>query len=230
MVTMRPILFSLGGLNFYSYGFFTAIAFLISGFIVDRLAKRKHLTKGRGINLVLLDNLLLSLVIAIVSARISYIGLYALIFRTESLDSTTNWLGGGFIFYAGLVAGLSCFHYLLKRIGDLNGVWFDILSLAILAGLSISEVGGYLNDGAYLHLIRIAGTSALAGLSYYFLLTNKTAGKTFGLSFLSLYIFYFFLGFWQLEKINWLSLNLGQWASLVGIIGSYHYVAKLAKT
>lgn len=222
---MRPILFSIGRLNFYSYGFFTALGFCLAGFVVTALARKKRLiTKKRQYFLV--DALLFSLVVAIVAARLSYIVLYNLILHLEPLASGSL-LSGGFIFYVGLIAGLIGFSYWIKREEESSLPWLDVAIVGILIGLGFNEIGGYLNDGLVVHLAGIVGSWTLAGLMYLRLITEKRAGQTFWPGLFLLFLLIFFLGFWRTEKVLLVGLNLSQWASLVGML-SLGYLASRA--
>lgn len=216
---MRPILFSVGSLNFYSYGFFTAVGFIAAGIIVDYLARRKRLLTKKHREYFFLDGILLTLVISLVAARISYIVLYSFILRTETLALSNHLLGGGFIFYAGLLAGLAAFYWWIKRHNEPALPWFDILSIAVLVGFGFNEIGGYGNDNAIVHLIGFISSFALAALTYALYITEKKPGLSFRAGFLSLFVLNFFLGFWRQEDILIIGLSLTQWASLIGIVG-----------
>jgi hypothetical protein len=219
MVAMRPILFSVGSLNFYSYGFFTAVGFIAAGTIVDYLARRKRLLTKKHREYFFLDGILLTLVIALIAARVGYIVLYSLILKTETLALANHLLGGGFIFYAGLLAGLAAFYWWIKRHNEPAMPWFDILSIAVLVGFGFNEIGGYGNDNSVVHLVGLIGSFALAALTYAVYITERKAGLSFRIGFLSLFVLNFFLGFWRNEEILIVGLSLTQWASLIGVIG-----------
>ena len=217
---MRPILFQVGSLNFYSYGFFTAMGFLAAGFVIDYIAKQRGLLSRKSPPYFLTDTLLFALVIALISARLAYIIIYSLILRTEPLEIATQLLGGGFIFYAGLAAGLAALWWWLRRQKHPApfGAWLDVSIIGLFAGLAVSEIGGYLNDGQVVHLAGLIGTSALAILNYVFLSTTKQPGRVFRYALFLLFLLFFFLGFWRTEKIIWYGFNFGQWVSLIGMI------------
>jgi prolipoprotein diacylglyceryltransferase len=147
---MRPILFDLGSLNFYSYGFFSALSFIAAGVVLHYLAGRKRLINSRTREYFVIDALLFSLIIAILISRLSYIVLYSFIFQTEPVGLGQNPLAGGFVFYPGLAAGLSAYAWWLVRHKEAVLPWFDVLSVVTLGGFGISEIGGYLNDGEIL--------------------------------------------------------------------------------
>ena len=217
LLYMRPILFSLGRVNFYSYGFFTALGFMAGGAIVDYLAKRKRLVTSRHAEYFVIDTLLVSLVAGILVSRLSYSVLYSLIFQLEPLSL----LGGGFTYYPGLDAGIAVFIYWIRRTETNILRWLDALMVGILAGTSLSELGGYLNDGQIVHLGALLGSAVIAGFAYRLFMAERKPGKTFFFSLFLLFLLYFFLGFWQQEKVAWAGLNLTQWVSLISLAGIY---------
>lgn len=215
---MRPILFSLGSLNFYSYGFFTALGIILAGMLVDYLARKKKLLTSRHREYFLIDALLFSLIAGIIGARLTYIIIYNLIFRLESAVSF-NLLTGGFVFYGGLAAGLIAFIWWMRRQDKPILGWLDMVIVGISFGLAASEIGGYLNDGQIAHIGGFLGTSIITGMGYNYVITEKKAtGRTFFYGLFLIFLLYFFLGFWSPEKVEWLGLTLGQWGSLIGLL------------
>ena len=214
---MRPILFSLGRVNFYSYGFFTALGFIAGGAIVDYLAKRKRLVTSRHAEYLVIDALLVSLVAVILASRLSYSVTYSLIFHLEPFSL----LGGGFTYYPGLAAGIAVFIYWIKRTEENILRWLDVLMVGILTGTSLSEFGGYLNDGQVVHIGALLGSAVIAGFAYRLFMAERKPGKTFFWSLFLLLLLYFFLGFWQQEKVALIGLNLTQWISLMSLAGVY---------
>ncbi len=211
---MRPILFSLGRLNFYSYGLFTAIGFIAGGAVVDYLARRKRLLTKKHRDYFLIDGLLIALMAAIVSARLAFIVLYNLIFKIETF---TSLLTGGFVFYAGLFVGLLTFAWWIRRAELPVLRWLDALMTGILVGYTVSQIGGYLNDGLFIHLVGLGGGLVLSGIAYWLYMIERKPGTTFLISLFLLFSFFFFADFWHTESIIWFGLTLGQWVSLVGL-------------
>lgn len=215
---MRPILFTVGSLNFYSYGFFTALGFIVAGMVIGRLARRKRFVTRRDQEQFLVDGLLLTLAAAIVAARLSYIILYSFVFRTESIELSADLLTGGFTFYGGLLAGLAAFSWWVRKMEGSLLRWLDIAMAGLLAGIGLSEVGGYLNDGSVVHLAAFVGSWALAAIVYAIVVTDKRLGQAFWFGILSTLTLFFFLGFWREELVMTIGLTLTQWASLAGLV------------
>lgn len=215
---MRPILFSIGRLNFYSYGFFTAIGFIAAGLVIDYLAKKKKLVTRRHREYFVIDGLLFSLVLGVLGSRIGYTVLYSFIFPLEPVEIFFDLTHGGFVFLIGLACGLGAFIWWLRQSQDLIMGWLDIVIIGVLAGYGLSELGGYLNDGQIVHLAGLVGTGILSGIGYYLLMTEKRAGKTFCYMLFLLLLLFFFLGFWEIERVRFVSLGLTQWVSLLAMI------------
>ncbi len=212
---MRPILFSLGRLNFYSYGFFTAAGIILGAWIVNLLLKRKRLVNKKEREYLLVDGLLISLVGGIIVARLAYILFYNILFRTETLAFSLELLSGGFVFTAGLLAGLGLFSWWLKRHDQALLPWLDCLMIGIISGYGLSEIGGYLNDSFIYHLAGFVACLGLAGAGYGYLVTEKKPGQTFWAGLFLFFLLQFFLGFWRPEQIIWFGLTFGQWWSLI---------------
>lgn len=222
---MRPILFSVGSLNFYSYGFFAALAFLAAGVLIDYLAGKKRLLQKKQPEYFLIDMLLVSLIAGLISARLGYILLYNLILKTEIFNPSVNLLGGGFIFYLGLAVGLAVMAWWLKRQNEPVAEWLDLTIIAIIAGYAGSEIGGWLNDNQVTHLAGLFGSLAVAIVSYIIWLKEKRPGQTFRTSLFLFFVVSFFVGFWGPTDLLWFGLTLGQWASFLGIVvlGLIHF-------
>lgn len=215
---MRPILFSLGSLNFYSFGFFAALGYILSGMVIHRLAKKKRLLTSKHREYFLLDALLLALVSGIVGARLTYILTYNVLFRIDPLAEVTNLLGGGFVFYGGAAIALGVFYWWFKKHDMLNWAWFDVIITGLLVSMAFTGFASYLNDGQLLHVAEMVGYSVLAGVAYQTFRVEKAAGRTFVISLLLIFLFRFFLGFWEIERIEWIGLGFGQWVSLGGML------------
>jgi prolipoprotein diacylglyceryltransferase len=214
---MRPILFSLGSLNFYSFGFFVALGFILSGMVMHYLAKKKRLLTSKIREYFLFDALLIALAAGFVGARLLYAVLYNIIFRTEPISQVTNLFGGGFVFYGGLAAAFIALYYWFKKHDMTSLVWLDVSIIGLLTGLVATQFGSYLNDGQFIHLAEMVGYGVIGGVSYQTFRVEKKAGTTFAISLFLIFLFRFFLGFWSIEAVSWIGLGLGQWASLLGI-------------
>ncbi len=226
---MRPILFSFGRLNFYSYGFFTALGFLAGGILVNYLARRKRILTKKDGEYFLIDGLILSLVGAVIGARVGYFVLYDIVLRFASSSHGSGLLGGGFVFYAGLLVGLLTFVHWLRRHQAAILPWLDVVIVGITSGLAISEIGGYLNDALIAHMINFCGSIVVSVIAYLLVRTEKKAGTAFTYGLFLLFSVYFFVGFAQTEPVQWLGFVLSQWVSLLGMVGVTLWRIKLSR-
>lgn len=215
---MRPILFSLGSLNFYSYGFLAAIGFIVGGLVIDYLAKKKKLLTSKHREFFLIDALLLALASGLIGARLTYIVLYNFIFQVEPLSQVGNLLTGGFVYYGGILTGFLALYWWFHRYEMQNIRWYDVIIVGLMVSYTFSEIGGYLNDGLVIRLAGFVGGIVLTGFAYLTFLAEKKPGRAVFSTLLVFFIFKFFLGFWAAEPVVWIGLGLGQWASLAGAL------------
>lgn len=97
---MRPILFSIGNIHFYSYGLMIAIGILTAFIVMERRAPRYGLDKDIGFTLG---------VFAVVGGVIGAKLLYILVELPNFLANPALWrnVGEGFVIYGGILGGLA---------------------------------------------------------------------------------------------------------------------------
>lgn len=134
---MHPILFSIGPINFYSYGLFAAIAVICTYFAMLKLIKVKNLPEGD-----LLDKVVLVFIAGVVGARIGYFITYYEQF--SSIWEIFYLWNGGLVSYGGIVGGFLALLFLFKK--NL-GNWLDIFGISFLLGSAIWRIGGYFSGG-----------------------------------------------------------------------------------
>ncbi len=127
---MHPILFSIGQVNFYSYGFFISVAFVAAYFITEYLAKSRKLPVND-----LFEKMVAILLVGIVVGHVSYFICYR--------DQFLHWYE---IFY--LWAGLTSFGGILGGVAAMLWVfrknfyaWGDIIAVAFLFGVFFWRIG-----------------------------------------------------------------------------------------
>lgn len=187
--------------------------------------KKRLITKSR--DYFLIDGLLFSLILGVIGSRLSYILLYNILFSIEPLAGISLF-SSGFTFFGGLISGLAAFLYWIRH-EENKLLWLDLIIIGVVFGMGISEIGGFLNDGLITHLTGFVGSFALSGLMYLRLVTERKAGHTFWLGIFLLVLLIFFLGFWRIEKIFWIGLNLTQLVSLIAMIPLGYFAAKTIK-
>lgn len=131
---MRPVLFSIGNINFYSYGLMAGLAFLVFTIITLRLAKFEKIYFNE-----LFDRLIVLLFGALIGARIVYIIAYYYQFN--------NWYEMFYFWQGGLVSfggmfGVIVLTLVLFKKDKLK--WLDIFMLGFLAGLFFWRMGCFL--------------------------------------------------------------------------------------
>ncbi len=134
---MYPILFSIGKINFYSYGLFAAISVIAVYFLMYKLSKMKKLD-----NKDLFDKVLIVFISGLIISRISYFIVYNYQFNVwQEIFFIWN---GGLTSYGGIIGGLIAFIIVFNK--D-SYKWLDIAAISFLLGSSIWRIGGYLSGG-----------------------------------------------------------------------------------
>lgn len=134
---MFPILFKLGSLEIYSYGFFILFGFLSGVIIAVRKAKAEkiHVSFER-----IADLFFYSVLSAFIGSRAFFVLLNLELFKKNPLDIFKIWKGG-LVFYGGLIIGalVSILYMKLHRMP----VWklADITSPSISLGLFFGRLG-----------------------------------------------------------------------------------------
>lgn len=130
---MYPILFSLGPIHFYSYGFFASLAFIAAFLIIYRLSARAEMGPSG-----LLEKLIIVLVSGLVVGHFSYFFLYQ--------EQFSHWyeifyLAKGLTSFGGILGGLLAIIIIFRR--DLQR-WMDITAIGFLTGVFFWRVGCFL--------------------------------------------------------------------------------------
>lgn len=123
---MLPILFKIGPLTIYSFGFFLTLAYLAATFILWREGRRQGYQEEK-----LLDLSVISLIAAIIGARAYFVALNWDLFHEETASSLLFWQGG-FAYHGALVAVLLVGYFLVR-------IWkWSFFQVADIAGLAVS--------------------------------------------------------------------------------------------
>ena len=140
---MHPIIFKIGTITIYSYGFFLALAYLIATYIFWREGKRQGYQEEK-----LVDFSVASLVAAIVGGRLLYTLLNFELFRTDLLRIFYFW-EGGFAYYGSFVAVFLVGSWLVRRWHWSFFQIADFGSLAVLAATILGKVGSFLSGNDF---------------------------------------------------------------------------------
>lgn len=131
---MHPILFKIGSINIYTYGFFVFLGILSAYLFLVKEFKRE------GISLVIAEDLFFwVIIISMVSARLTFI----LLNFNEFINSPLSFLfsGSGFVFYGGFIGGLITGIIFLKKKKLPILRILDVVSPAIPLGHSLGRIG-----------------------------------------------------------------------------------------
>lgn len=140
---MHPILFKIGQISIYTYGFFIAMGFL-TGIL---LAKREALRVGEDPEKVM-DLAFYILIAAIVGSRLFYVVTNPKAFLTDPLEVFRIW-NGGLVFYGGFIfAGIAALIYFKKRKLHLCKT-ADILAPSLAIGHFLGRLGCFFAGCCY---------------------------------------------------------------------------------
>lgn len=141
---MRPVLFTVFGLEIHAYGAMLALAFIVAIWGLQRLCREKQLEQ---LNLDLLTDLgIWALVGALIGARLAYV-------ITEYDRFQSVWeifkISGGLAFHGGLIGGFGAGYWFTRR-KKLNP-WkvADLVAPFIALGYAIVRIGCLLNGCCY---------------------------------------------------------------------------------
>ena len=133
---MHPILFQIGPITFYSYGFFAALGILAAFFTGKRLVKLE------GISERTFEKMYLYVIISgILGARIFFF-IYNPFLLKDLKNIFLIWKGG-LVWYGGLLFGVLTAIYLIIKYNLKSKVWklADIAGICISIGLGFGRIG-----------------------------------------------------------------------------------------
>jgi len=138
-----PILFRLGSLSIYAYGFFVAIGFLLGFFIAVRRGREEGIPFER-----MVDLLFCIVLSAIIGSRLLFVLTDLDHFRDYPLQIFKVW-EGGLVFYGGLILAIAVSITYLRW--NRLPVWKvgDISALSIALGLFFGRIGCFFAGCCY---------------------------------------------------------------------------------
>lgn len=135
---MLPILFRIGPITVYSYGFFLVLAYFAATFILWREGKRQGYNEEK-----LLDFSIISLIASLIGGRIYYVLLNWSFFAADPVNLLSFW-DGGFAFHGSLVAVILVGIYFIRRWKWSFFQVADISAIAASAALTLGKLGAFL--------------------------------------------------------------------------------------
>jgi phosphatidylglycerol:prolipoprotein diacylglycerol transferase len=140
---LYPVLFKIGPLTFYTYGFMMAIAFIVATFIVRHEAIRRGFRPE-----IVYDLAIVALIGGLAGARIFYVLGHWSEFVTTPLSVLAIWQGG-FVWYGGLIGGAALVLIWLRRKGLRTLLVADMLAPGLAIGTAIGRLGCFANGCCY---------------------------------------------------------------------------------
>jgi len=225
---LYPILFSIGKVNFYSYGLMAGLAFLATSLVITYYAKKEKLFFDE-----LFDRLVICFIAALLIARLSYFIVYFNQFE-HWYDFFTIW-EVGMISYGGILGAFVSYAILFRKN---MWQWLDYLAIAYLLGLFFWRIGCFLAGDhpqvAYNGFLAIKGEfpailiESLSGLIGFIIISQayKKLKIIHGLTFFVVILYYGIIRIivdqFRLDPMLW-GLRTGQIVGIafavMGIIG-----------
>jgi phosphatidylglycerol:prolipoprotein diacylglycerol transferase len=139
---MYPMLFKIGGVPIYTYGFFVFLGVLIGYLVAQRQARRQGFKRNIFTHIVFWV-----IIFSFIGARLFYIIVEFRSFLEASLSTLVG--RSGFVFYGGIVFGSSTLLILCRR-HKINFFKFvDTLSLGLPLGHAIGRIGCFFYGCCY---------------------------------------------------------------------------------
>jgi phosphatidylglycerol---prolipoprotein diacylglyceryl transferase len=135
---MYPILFKIGPINLYTYGFFLALGFLVAIVVAGREARRLGLSEGH-----FFDICFYILLAAIIGSRLLFVIVDPGPFLQNPLKIFAIW-EGGLVFHGGLIASLATSFFLMRRYEMPWRPTFDALAVGMPLGVTFGRIGCFM--------------------------------------------------------------------------------------
>ena len=135
---MYPILFKIGPINLYTYGFFLSLGFLAAILVAGREAKRIGLSEEH-----FYDLCFYLILAAIVGSRLLFVIVDPGPFLQNPLKIFAIW-EGGLVFHGGLIAALVTAFFLIRRYKMSWRPTFDALAVGMPLGVMFGRIGCFM--------------------------------------------------------------------------------------
>jgi phosphatidylglycerol:prolipoprotein diacylglycerol transferase len=142
---INPILLDLGSIKVRWYGVSYIIAFVLAGFVLYDLARRKRWPVDPA---KVADVLFWGILGVFIGGRLGYVLFYGISLGYGWGDVLRVW-EGGMSFHGGLLGVIVAYWIYCKRTGVFRGDMFDGLALATAPGLFAVRMGNFINAELY---------------------------------------------------------------------------------
>lgn len=224
---MIPILFSIGGLHFYTFGVFIVSGIITGTLVVEIMARRERLKIQN-----VYDTVLLTSIVGLITARLIYFLLYADQFK--SIWQLFYFWQGGLVAYAGIGGGTIFAIWYFTIYHENPWRWLDLMAIGFFGGWVLGKIGCFLSgnsfnqavlgfpyeeSSAFINLWE-AGGALLAFVALYYIYRRKifTDGIVFLLGIITFSLGQFMASFWRGEETVLSVLTLAQIISLVALV------------
>lgn len=230
---MKPILFSFGRVNIYSWGVAFSVAFLVALWLATRAARRRGLSEDR-----IFDLVIIAAVAGLLGARAVYVAIEWSYYASDIVGMLSFW-EGGLSFYGGLIGALLAGWIYCRATGFSFWQAADALAAPLALAYAIVRIGCFFNGCCYghettlpigVHFPGLEGArhptqlySSLAGLVIFALLKRAERRQLFTgqlfLEFLTYYSAYrFIIEFWRVGEPFWGPFDMTQPVALLGFL------------
>ena len=135
---MYPILYKIGPIHLYTYGFFLALGFLTAILVAGREARRVGLPEGH-----FYDLCFYIILAAIVGSRLLFVMVDPVPFLQNPLRIFAVW-EGGLVFHGGMIAALVTAFFLMRRHKMPWRPTFDSLAVGMPLGVAFGRIGCFM--------------------------------------------------------------------------------------
>jgi len=140
---MYPVLFQIGPITIYTYGFFVAIGLMLGISIALKQAKRDGLDYQK-----ILDGAFYIILAGIIGSRIFYVIQNFPLYKSNLLNIFKLW-EGGLVFYGGLLLGIPVAWIIIKRQGFSILNFFDLFAPSMAIGQAVGRIGCFFAGCCY---------------------------------------------------------------------------------
>lgn len=140
---MKPILWQIGPLQVYAYGFFLALAFLVATYFAASTAKERGIDPDH-----VTDLALIACIASLVGARLGFVLLEFPYYRLHPAE-IIRLSEGGLSFHGGLILGVVAGIWFCQRRRISPWQMADLVAPAIALGTAIARIGCLLNGCCY---------------------------------------------------------------------------------
>jgi phosphatidylglycerol:prolipoprotein diacylglycerol transferase len=155
---MFPVIFSFGSIRLYSFGFFLALAFMVSGYWVWKSTRGSSLGEEK-----VLDAVVLTIVGGFLGARLLFV-LSNPQFFLEDPWQILAVFKGGLSFWGGLLGGMVAVVIIARRYHYPAMQFLDLAAPATAVGAAIGYVGAFFGGSSYGAVTSLSWGITMVGL------------------------------------------------------------------